>query len=331
MNAKLAFFAVGLMMVVGTARAAITDVKFTQVNQAVVPDVVVNDVFVNVVGNIRTQAIILELTSGSIFQQVQGGGNTAPDEGFIGFVPALEFDTFVTMGGPTTQTSSAVLIAGGAVNIDPGATQKFDTSGLNFSWAPGTGVNVGNSDSFMTARITLSPDAVGTFRYWGSTEGEDTGTISTRTFEILNGVIGGDTPPPGGEFASTPAGDGTGVIDFGYGPNTRSLNLAVRNVGGAGTTVTVADYLISGADAGLFSLPGFASLPLAAGAGDSNIEVQFNGIGTPGIYNATLDLLDGAGGVLGTYALTVHVPEPSTIALAGLGLVGLVGFLRRRS
>jgi hypothetical protein len=132
-----------------------------------------------------------------------------------------------------------------------------------------------------------------------------------------------------GIFASTPSPGS--VLDFGFGPNTRSLQLAVGNVADPGSDdIEVAQAVISGANASLFSTPGFAPLTLVAGAADSNIGVQFNGIGTPGVYTATLTLLDDAGATLGTYTLTASVPEPSTVALASLGLVGLVGFLRRR-
>src|SRR5690606_32861997 len=62
----------------------------------------------------------------------------------------------------------------------------------------------------------------------------------------------GDVTPPGGVFESTPTGAGGGVLDFGFGPNTRTINLAVRNVGADGSTVVVDDFTITGADASLF-------------------------------------------------------------------------------
>lgn len=148
--------------------------------------------------------------------------------------------------------------------------------------------------------------------------------------DVISGIISGGGDPGGDPiFESTPGSGST--LDFGYGASTRTLNLAVRNVGDPDTVVNVASFELRNNDLGLYSLPGFTALALEQGAGDSNIVVQFDGsIGTPGIYTADLDLLDGDGNVLATYALTAQVPEPSTVALAGLGLLGLVGFARRR-
>ena len=136
--------------------------------------------------SVRGQQMILTLTQGSIYQD-NFGSNTAPNDALVAVFPALGNDTFVTMGGATAASSQATLVVGGAANLEPGATLKFDTAGLNVAWAPGTGVNIAPTNGLLTARVTLSNDAKGTWSYFGSTADGTTRTYAN--LPINNGVM----------------------------------------------------------------------------------------------------------------------------------------------
>jgi hypothetical protein len=135
-------------------------------------------------------------TTGGVFQS-GAGGNTAPptlsvDGGVdengdpVSANPALGNDTFVTMGGFRAEQSASVLVVGGAVNIQSGAALQFNSTGLNVTWAPATGVFTGAVTNFPVARVTLSNTAQGTARFFLTSAGE-AGVLTT--LPIVNGVI----------------------------------------------------------------------------------------------------------------------------------------------
>ena len=151
---------------------------------------VVNDLSVNftdtaVSPSIRGQQLIITLTSGSLFQQ-NFGGETAPNAALIGAFPDLAYDSFLTMGGLTATTAAPVLVVGGAVNLQPGATKLFDTTGANVAWgrAPGP---ILRRRTVTSPRITLSNNANGTWQYFGSTA--DGTTRTYNSLKIVNGVM----------------------------------------------------------------------------------------------------------------------------------------------
>lgn len=145
---------------------------------------------------LRGQQMLIQLTAGSIYQNENGNelptAPTAPPQNFVNVFPDLADDSFVTMGGLRSGTSMGVLGVGCAANIAGGcdgvpAAGKFDGEGVAYAWAPGTGVNPPPGNGFITAQITLSNDAEGTWTYFGSTA--DGTTLVKEGLPIRNGVM----------------------------------------------------------------------------------------------------------------------------------------------
>lgn len=283
---------------------------------------VTNDIMLNFDDILRGQQMILELTSGAVFQHAAPASNSAPS-GALFNVPGFEnikYDTFFTIGGLSAEESGAFIEVGGAVNIAPGAAKKFDTEGLNIAWAPGTGVDVPNGSDYVTARITLTEDAAGTLKYFASTAD---GTETTFDFDIAGGVIGGgggDNTPPTGTDA---------LIDNVLAGAQISHTFAATDAETPSGPFTWSNLQFVGG-------PGFG------GTGDPGPNaptltpegvLAWNTAGAArGIYTATATVADPEGAT-GDATLTVNVtgvPEPSTIALLGLTVVGVAGLVRRR-
>lgn len=99
-------------------------------------------------------AILLELTSGSIYQDTFGGDVNAPSGPIINAFPSSAFDTYV--GDPHGGAS----IAGGALDIPGAGAQEFSTSRLSVAWNS-AGADTADVGLVVIARITLSNDAFG--------------------------------------------------------------------------------------------------------------------------------------------------------------------------
>jgi hypothetical protein len=187
------FLTAALALVSATASAAPVSLYLTNFVPTLPTNRVVNDLAINSTSNVEGLQMIVSLTAGTIFQS-GAGGNTAPStDSVLGNVdegtppnPALGNDTFVTMGGFLAEQSRPTLVVGGAVNIQSGATLQFNTAGLNVTWAPGTGEFTGPVTNFPVARVTLSPTAAGTARFFLTSAGEQGSVV---TLPIVNGVI----------------------------------------------------------------------------------------------------------------------------------------------
>ena len=110
--------------------------------------------------------------------------------------PALAFDSFLAMGGLTAEDtvggdSANILLVGGAANLGGGSGLAFPSNStskvIDATWAPGTGKFVAPAQNYITAQITLSTDAQGTWNYYSTTAD---GTTKTLTgLKIINGVM----------------------------------------------------------------------------------------------------------------------------------------------
>ena len=142
------------------------------------------------------QEMLLTLTAGQIFQRAGGcnGGRAAPCQMDIDVdgPPNVAYDTFLAMGGLTSETSldgssENVLIVGGAVDIGGLAPVIFSSSKIDATWAPGLSHKVPPTNNYITAQVTLTSDAQGTWSYFGSTA--DGTERSWLNLPIVNGVM----------------------------------------------------------------------------------------------------------------------------------------------
>ncbi len=181
------------------ALALVTDFDVRQVdNTAGGPPLngfVTNDVSIDFSGRFGGAAILLELQSGSIFQDTLFGGDVIrpPTQGAIGFQPSLAFDTFLAQGGPTAETSlDDISLIGGAVNLGAEPAIQFDTERLNITFDTAAFRNLFDQTDFLLSRITLSEDAQGTFALYVLTDDDPStvgGTDQIETFDVVNGRI----------------------------------------------------------------------------------------------------------------------------------------------
>jgi len=110
--------------------------------------------------------VLVELTSGSIYNNALGSNNAAPNPAFIPAFPALGADSFITTPGGSTAELGTV--------VSPDA----------WSGTWGDTTDDGPVNSFLFAQMTVSPDAVGSFSFDVAFRGE-TGPVE----ETLTGQI----------------------------------------------------------------------------------------------------------------------------------------------
>lgn len=106
----------------------------------------------------------------------------------------------------------------------------------------------------------------------------------------------------------------------------------ISNSGFLASALTVEAATITGPDAELFEiLGGFSPLQLLAGDGPLDVGLRFLGAAAPGTYTAQVTFTFSDGPPLAYPLAVTVVPEPSTYALAAIGVIGLLAFRRRKS
>ncbi len=190
--------AVGLSVVVValSAEAQVTGFRSTVVDNAAggppLAGFVTNDITADFSGQLTGFQAVLQLDTGSVRIDPFLDPLAPPPGTVLPFLPTVEFGSFLTLGGPTLETSVVEpSVPGGAVNLGADRFVQFDADGINAAWNPPGAVPIFGQSDFLAARITLSDDAEGTFRFLGA-------TVSTLTpfdaVPVSNGVI---FPEPG--------------------------------------------------------------------------------------------------------------------------------------
>ena len=136
------------------ARPAFAEIEFDIVsvdNTAVLSGYETSDLQVTTDIDWTAGALLLELTSGSIYQNAYGGNFPITNPGLLALVPELEFDTSVSTPDGA--------IAGEAGDVG-GDVFAFSTSELDVSFYNN---NDSDTGTFSVGRITLTDDAEGTW------------------------------------------------------------------------------------------------------------------------------------------------------------------------
>ena len=184
----LSLLLVGLMATFASAAAVSA---FTQIDPGTtLPGYVANTWDVDTgAGEFLSAQLLIQLDSGHIYQDSMGSNNP-PDPGFFGFVPTLEFDTYIT-GGKNGAEKIDPSIIGGAVDLGGAPGVTIDSALIDAAWTTSAATNpVGQ---LMLGQFTLSSDAMGTFAYRLGVKNEDP-IIETRG--VVEGGVMTVVPEP---------------------------------------------------------------------------------------------------------------------------------------
>jgi hypothetical protein len=185
------------------ARAQINEIRVDQIDNspggAALDGFVTNDVSISFDGRYTGSQLLVQLDEGTIYQDPRGA-NTTPN-----FATAsVRYDTFVAQGLPTIGDINAANPDGGlrgAVNLGGEPDGSFDILLIDIAWFPQPPQFLEDLSDLLTARVTLSEDAVGSWAYLASAQGEI--TIENRIIQggvVQNGAMllaAASVPEPG--------------------------------------------------------------------------------------------------------------------------------------
>lgn len=176
----------------GSAFAAPTNIDFEDVdNSAALTGYVTTDIEIDYVGQWFGAQLIVDLDEDGDIYQDGFGGDTGPNSALFGFVPSLEFDTFLAAGSLTATVvpgeSTIPSLGAWAQNLGSSGPAEFSANAIDKAWnAPG-GVVITTKNDWVIARITLAADANGTFKVatWAGGVADELRIDGT----IVNGVF----------------------------------------------------------------------------------------------------------------------------------------------
>jgi len=232
------------------------------------------------------------LNGGDFYQNTFGTAGSAPNGALIGTFPALAADSYITTPGATS-------VLGGGLPAD-GDDTFGDTS------------DEGAQTDFKFAQLTIPTGATGVFS--GQFDIVGTSGVFSENFSFdLGGAVGGAVADP---VSGTPI----------------SLQDAFDDL---------SDFVASAIT--ITGDTGITSAIVTDGVGGDIFEAEINGLSVDLRINgdnarnaapntaaaAALQVITADGSTF-DYTLSATVPEPATMSMIGLALVGLVG-MRRRS
>ncbi len=230
--------------------------------------------------------------------------------------------TYTTIDLGTNRLLNSAAAVWGSPYAGSAFSVEYSTNGTSFFPVPNPQAAVNPSPAYTNAAtiVGFDPTIARYIRMSGAVNASGGFTLMNQM--LLNG-------PTDGVLDSDPnANDTVGVV-FRTLPQTVTLTGAVEleNIGTAGTFVGILSYNITGPDALQFSLTNFTPTVLASGA-SVLFDLQFSSLAAQS-YNATLTFNTTLGDIVFNLQ-AVMVPEPSTLSLLGLGVVGLAVQRRRR-
>ena len=329
-------------------QAQVTSLSGGGYDNGVVPNTITNDLSIDFSGQYTGSQLFIELTAGSIYQDAIGSDGP-PNSFLFGIVPSLEFDSFVAngsevSGGPFGEPAQR----GGAVNLGGGPAAQFDASQANYSWFPAAGNIILDQSDFITARITLSDDAEGTWSYMASANGtfgvvesmpisngfmmvdpigdyDDSGVVGAGDLDIV--LLNWGTSNFPGNAANLPGGSFDGAV------SQNELNAILLKWGNSENSWRVVPEQIIPPGAG-----GSGDFDQSGQVGGGDLDLVLLNWGTniaPGvgltvpIDQDDLDKVLLQWGSPGFASTTQAVPEPTSLILIGVAIV--CGFVRRFS
>lgn len=218
-------------------------------------------------------------------------------------------------------------------NILYGIGQSADSfTNLGYNDASGSGVGLDWDAKFLLATGTWEGETPGfnqsdarTFSNIFQSDSVTSTEAAALEFAVEMGGGGGDpiavgTPASGSEISMQ------GAFDDGSGLLAQAI-MVMNDNPQSDDPLTIGDLVISNE-----SIPGLYSAQINS-EDPTKIDILMDiALATQQADGAlaTADLVVNTNGGPLSYSLTARVPEPSTVALAGLALVGLVGFTRRK-